>query len=89
MDYKKEICRRDRKIEDLKNTVSALKEEIKAYKEILDCAAANIVMLVKESGGVRKISKKDVSEALGKYKLTAKRSGDDSYLIEVIGENAS
>ena len=85
MEHKKEIERRDKKIELLKKEVSVLEEEIVAYRELLDCAVANIVILAKNEGGKRKISGKEVREILGRYKLTAKRDGEGNYLIEVVG----
>ena len=61
MNAEKEIRRRDKRIEDDKKIIAELKEEIVGLRQLLDCAAANIVMLVKDTNGVRKISKKEVS----------------------------
>lgn len=36
--------------------ISELEEEITALRQLLDCAAANIALLVSEQGGVRRIS---------------------------------
>ena len=47
MDCKKEILRRDKKIEDLKSEIKAKEEELCAMHQLLDCAAANLVILVK------------------------------------------
>ncbi len=86
MDYKNEIARRDKKIEALKKEIKAREEEITAMHELLDCAAANLVLTVKEKGGKLSLSKKAVSEALGKYRLTAKDDGDGNYLLEIVEE---
>ncbi|MBE7033689.1 MAG: hypothetical protein E7406_05630 [Ruminococcaceae bacterium] len=86
MDYKNEIARRDKKIEDLKKEIKAKNEEIAAMHELLDCAAANIMVLVKEADEIVSISKKAVSEALGKYSLKAKDDGNGNYILEILGE---
>ena len=83
MDYKNEIMRRDKRIETYKNTVEELREEITALRQLLDCAAANIVLLTKEKGGKVTLSKTEVSEALGKYHLSAKRDNDGNYELEI------
>ena len=75
MDYNSEIIRRDKRIESYKKDILALKEEIIALKQLLDCAVANISLLVKEKGGSCKISRSDVSKALGKYRLQARCGG--------------
>ena len=84
MNAVKEIERRDKCIKDREKTISELREEITALYQLLDCAAANIVLLVGKCGGIRKLSKKEVSDALGKYKLTAKRDGDGNYVLETV-----
>lgn len=84
MDYKNEIARRDKKIEDLKKEIKAREEEISAMHELLDCAAANLVLTVKEK--TVKISKKEVSEALGKFHLRAKDDGNGNYILEIVEE---
>lgn len=86
MDYKREVERRDKRIEDLKKEIKSQEEEIKAMQELLDCAAANLVLMVKERGKTMKLSKKEVSEALGKFHLQAKADGDGNYLLEILGE---
>ena len=83
MDYKNEIMRRDKRIETYKNTVEELREEITALRQLLDCAAANIVLLTKEKGIKITLSKSEVSEALGKYHLSAKRDNDGNYELEI------
>ncbi len=82
MNVKQEIGRRDKKIEDDKKVIAQLREEVTGLKELLDCAVANIVMLVKESGGRRKISKQSVGKVLGQYRLYAK-DDDDNYILEI------
>ena len=84
MDYKKEIARRDKKIEDLKKEIKVKNEEIAAMNELFDCAAANIAVLLKEADEIVSISKKAVSEALGKYSLRAKDDGNGNYLLELL-----
>lgn len=83
MDINKEIDRRDKKIATLEKTISELKEEIGAYTELLDCAAANIALLVENKGEECKISKKAVSEALGKYHLRATSDEDGNYILRL------
>ena len=84
MDSVKEIARRDRRILNDKKLIKELKSEIEALRQLLDCAAANIAMLVKDGGGNRKISRKDVSEVLGKYRLSAKCDADGNYILETV-----
>ncbi len=83
MNYKNEIIRRDKRIETYKNTVMELREEITALRQLLDCAAANIVLLTKERGGKVTLSKTEVSDALGKYHLSAERDKDGNYALEI------
>ncbi len=84
MDALKEIERRDKRIENDRKIIKELQEENEALRQLLDCAAANIVLLVGESGGTRKISAADVGEALGKYRLSAKRDEDGNYILETV-----
>lgn len=83
MNYKNEIMRRDKRIETYKNEAIELREEITALRQLLDCAAANIVLLTKGKGGKVTLSKTDVSDALGKYHLSAKRDNDGNYELEI------
>ena len=83
MDYKKEIGRRDKKIEELKNKVREMEEEISAMRELLDCAAANLMVAVHEKGEKLLLSKKEVSDTLGKFSLTAKDDGEGNYVLEI------
>ena len=78
-----EIKRRDKKITDNKKVIEELKNELEAMHQLLDCAAANIFMLVKEQGGKRTISSADVKEALGKYRLCASRDEEGNYILEI------
>lgn len=80
---KNEIKRRDKKIADDKKLIDELKEEIEAMRQLLDCAAANIAMLVKEQGGKRIISADDVKNALGKYSLYARKDEEGNYILEI------
>lgn len=86
MNSEKEIKRRDKRIADDKKIIEELKEEIVALRQLLDCAAANLAMLVRDTDGVRKISKKEVSEVLGKYRLSAKCDDGENYILEVVRE---
>ena len=83
MNNEKEIMRLDKKIGDLKKIISGLNEEITALKQLLDCAAANIAMLVKEEGGKRIISASDVSDALGKYRLVSEKDENGNYVLQI------
>lgn len=84
MNAVKEIERRDKRILDDKKKILELTQEIEALRQLLDCAAANMVMLVGEQGGVRKISRSDVSRALGKYRLTARCDDEGNYILEAV-----
>ena len=83
MDYEKEIGRRDKCIADCKKVIKEPKSEIEAFTQLLDCASANIVVMVKERGGNIRLSKKEVREALGKYSLKAKDDGEGNYILEL------
>lgn len=83
MDYRKEIARRDKRIETYKNSIKELREEITALRQLLDCAAANIVLLAKEQGGTLTLSRSEISQALGKYQLSAIRDKDGNYVLNV------
>ena len=73
----------DNRIKAYKNTIEELKEEIVALRQLLDCAAANIVLLTNEKGGKAILSKAQVREALGRYKLNANRDGEGNYVLEI------
>lgn len=73
-------------IASYKETIIGLKEEIAALTELLDCAAANISLLVKEQGGTQKISKAAVAEALGKYRLCAVQDNEGNYVLSLTEE---
>ena len=87
MNAVKEIERRDKKISDDKKRIEELTEEIEGLRQLLDCAAANICLLVKEDGGMRKISRNDVRQVLGKYHLCAKSDEEGNYLLQLVEEN--
>ena len=84
MDYEKELGRRDKCIADCKKVIKELKGEIEAFNQLLDCASANLVVMVKEKGGSLCLSKNEVREALGKYSLKAKDDGEGNYILELI-----
>ena len=86
MNASKELGRYEKRIESDKKKILALTEEIEALRQLLDCAAANISLLVKEHGGERKLSKNDVSEALGKYSLCASRDEEGNYILKLYEE---
>ena len=79
-------ARYERKAENDRKKILALTQEIEALRQLLDCAVANISLLVKEHGGERKLSKKDVSEALGKYSLSASRDEAGDYILKLYEE---
>ena len=79
----KEIKRYERRIANDKKKICELIEENVALRQLLDCAAANISLLVKEQGGMRILSQKDVKEALGKYRLHASRDDAGNYLLKI------
>ena len=60
MDYEKEIARRDKRIEAYKREVNELYEEIVAMRQLLDCAAANLVLIMADGEKPRSLSKEDV-----------------------------
>ena len=62
--------------------IKALKEAERAHDSVNVILSAYIAILVKEAGGAV-IPKRAVSEALGKYLVSATAEGDD-YVIEVI-----
>lgn len=86
MDYKKEILRRDKRIEVYKKEIMQLNDDIATFRQLLDCAAANLVLAVKERGGTLKLSRSQVSEALGKFHLHAKKDSDGNYELEITEE---
>ena len=78
----KEAGRFRKKAEDSVREIEKLKEEITALHQLLDCAAANIVLLVNSHGGKCKIPASEISRVLGKFELSASRESDGTYLIE-------
>lgn len=85
MDYEKEIARRDRRIEAYKKEARELCEEIVAMRQLLDCAAANLVLILKDGEKPRALSKEEVKNALGKYHLSA-REENGYYILEILEE---
>lgn len=69
-----------------KKNIAELKEEIVALRQLLDCAAANIVILTEQKGGKVTLSKERVCEALGKYRLCATRDNKGNYILEISEE---
>ncbi len=86
MNAEKEIKRLENRIAGDKKQIEELKEEIIALKQLLDCAAANLVLLVREGGGTKKISRKEVGEVLGRYHLGAKCDDSGNYILEIVEE---
>lgn len=86
MNYKKEIERRDTRIAAYKKEILSLNEEIVALRQLLDCAAANLVLMVKERGGTMSLSENEVRDALGKFHLHARKDDEGNYLLELSGE---
>jgi len=83
----KELKRYERRIANDKKKICELTEENEALRQLLDCAAANISLLVKEQGGIRTLSQKDVKEALGKYRLHASRDDSGNYILKLCEES--
>lgn len=81
----KKIMLLERRIDSYKKEVRELYDEITALRELLDCAAANLVLVLKEGETPRAISKEDVKCALGRYHLAA-REEDGFYILEIISE---
>ena len=86
MDYKVEIERRDKHIEACRKEIKSLNEEIIALRQLLDCAAANIVLLVKEHKTPLKLSKKEIRDALGKFHVHATNDDEGNYILELTEE---
>ena len=84
MNYEKEIGRRDKKIDDFKNEVAGLKEEIVALRQLLDCLAANLSLAVEKRGGKLTVSKTEVSDILKNYTLKAEDDGSGNYILELV-----
>lgn len=80
-----EIKRLERRIGLYKKEVRELHDEIMAHKQLLDCAAANLILVLKDGETPRAISKEDVKCALGKYHLAA-REEDGYYIMEIISQ---
>ncbi len=80
-----EIKRLERRIGLYKKEVRELHDEIMALKQLLDCAAANLILVLKDGETPRAISKEDVKCALGKYHLAA-REEDGYYIMEIISQ---
>ena len=78
----KEAGRFRKKAEDSMREIEKLNEEITALHQLLDCAAANIVLLVNAHGGRCKIPAGEISRVLENFELSASRENDGTYLIE-------
>lgn len=79
------IKRLEKRIASYKEEVRELHEEIIALRQLLDCAAANLVLVLKEGETPRALSKEDVKDALGKHHLAA-REEDGFYILEILSE---
>ena len=86
MDLRKEIERRNLRIKTYQKELCEKNEEILALRQLLDCSAANIALLVKEEGGIKSLSRKQVSEVLGKYHLSARADTEGNYILELVEE---
>ena len=82
MDYDREIARRDKRIDAYKKEVRELCDEIEALRQLLDCAAANLILILKNADTPLALSKDDVRKALGSYHLSA-REKDGFYMLEI------
>lgn len=83
MDLKKEVEKRNRKIENDKKVIGEREEEITALRQLLDCASAWIALLVKEKGGEVKVPSGDIKNILGKYSFGAIKEGEGNYVLKV------
>jgi predicted RNase H-like nuclease (RuvC/YqgF family) len=83
----KKIGRYEKRLREDKERIERLSEENAALRQLLDCAAANISLLIKEAGGERKLSQKDVREALYKYRLYAERDEEGNYILKLCEES--
>ena len=54
-------------------------------RQLLDCAAANLVLILKDGEKPRALSKEEVKNALGKYHLSA-REENGYYILEILEE---
>ncbi|MBQ3022739.1 MAG: hypothetical protein IJD91_05415 [Clostridia bacterium] len=80
-----EIKRLHKRIDSYKEEVGELHEEIVGLRQMLDIAAASIVLLLKNGETPRALSKEDIKSALGKYHLAA-REEDGFYILEIVSE---
>lgn len=75
----------EKRIDSYKKEVRELHDEIIALRQLLDCAAANLILVLKDGETPCAISKEDVKCALGKYHLAAKEE-DGFYILEILSE---
>lgn len=81
----REIKRLKTRIDSYKKEVRELHEEITALRQLLDCAAANLILVLRDDEKPRSLSKEDVRCALGRYHLAA-REEDGFYILEILSE---
>lgn len=77
--------RLEKRIDAYKKETRELHEEIVALRQLLDCAAANLVLALRDGKNPRALSKEDIRNALGKYHLSA-REKDGFYILEIVSE---
>lgn len=77
--------RLEKRIAAYKEEVRELHEEIIALRQLLDCAAANLVLVLKDEKSPHALSKEDIKNALGKYHLSAKEESG-FYILEILSE---
>ena len=83
MNPENEVRRYNKRLESYKAEVEELKEENIALRQLLQCAAANIALLVKDAGKSVTLSKDAVADALCRYKLSAHRNESGDYVLEI------
>ena len=74
--------RLEKRIETYKKEVRELHDEITALRQMLDIAAANLLLVLKDEKSPYKLSKEEIKTALGTYHLTA-REDSGFYILEI------
>lgn len=73
----------EKRIDAYKKEVGELHEEIIALRQLLDIAAANLVLVLKDEKSPCKLSKEEIKKALGTYRLSAREDGG-FYILEIL-----
>lgn len=72
----------EKRISAYKEEVRELHEEIIALRQLLDIAAANLVLVLKDKESPYKLSKEEIKKTLGTYHLFAREEGG-LYILEI------